>query len=302
MTRQPTLPRNSASPTQTTRQRQRAFKQIRTALAGIERGVVERFEQIGYRVTSGNADGDSNQTYEYLLDQFVLDDMNSYIAELINELVMRAINGEPIVVGQAELAYQQSTAASVASMAAQTEAFRRTVEQTLLSAPYRTRIALVRARVFEEMQGFTDQTRTDLARTLADGMARGKSPGNIARMIRDRIGVAQSRAERIARTEINTAHRRAIWDEDKQTNEEGIRTRLLWVSALSATTRPTHASRHGRIYTRQEVAEFYARDGNAINCKCTQVSILVDENGKPLSGALPGKLQLQGQKFFKAAA
>ncbi len=273
--------------------------------------MLQRFEQIGYREVAANAQGD-DRTYEYLLDQFVLDDMNSYIAELINEMVMRAINGEPIVIGQAELAYQQSTASSVVSLAAQTEAFRRTVEETLISAPYRTRVALVRARVFEEMRGFSDQLRTELARTLADGMARGQSPREIARTVRERIGVraledgsttgARARAERIARTEINVAHRRAIWEEDAQTNAEGIRTRLLWFSALSATTRPTHASRHGRIYTRQEVADFYARDGNAINCKCTQVATLVDDNGKPLSGALPGKLQLQGRKFFKAAA
>lgn len=263
--------------------------------------MLQRFDQIGYRQVAANTAGDG-QTYEYLLDQFVLDDMNSIIAELINELVMRAINGEPIVIGQAELAYQQSTAASVASLAAQTEAFRRTVEETLISAPYRTRVALVRSRVFEEMRGFTDQTRTDLARTFADGMARGQSPREIARTVRDRIGVAQSRAERIARTEINVAHRRAVWEEDAQANADGIRTRLLWVSALSPTTRASHASRHGRVYRRAEVQEFYARDGNAINCKCTQVAILVDENGKPLSGALPGKLQLQGQRFFKAAA
>ncbi len=273
--------------------------------------MLQRFEQIGYREVAANAQGD-DRTYEYLLDQFVLDDVNAYIAELINEWIIRAINGEPIVVGQAELAYQQSTAASVVSLAAQTEAFRRTVEETLISAPYRTRIALLRARIFEEMRGFSDQLRTELARTLADGMARGQSPRVIARTIKARIGVralddgsttgARARAERIARTEINVAHRRAIWEEDAQTNAEGIRTRLLWVSALSATTRPTHASRHGHTYTRAEVQEFYARDGNAINCKCTQVAILVDEKGKPLSDALPGKLQLQGRQFFKAAA
>lgn len=302
MTRQPTLPRNSASPTQTTRQRQRAFKQIRTALAGVQRGVIERFEQIGHRVVSGNAEGDSNQTYEYLLDQFVLDDMNSYIAELINELVMRAINGEPIVVGQAELAYQQGTAAAVTNIAAQTAVLTRTVEQTLMSEPYRRRIALVRARLFEQMQGFTDQSRTDLARVLAEGMARGQSPRTIARTIRYRIGVAQSRAERIARTEINVAHRQAIRDEDQQVNQEGIKTRLLWLSALLSTTRQTHAALHGKVMTRQEVDDFYSRDANSINCRCSQTSILVDDDGKPLSNALPSKLKLQGAKFFKAAA
>ncbi|MEA3250147.1 MAG: phage minor head protein [Pseudomonadota bacterium] len=302
MARQPILPRNEANPPQTTRQIQRAFKQIDGALKQIEAGVLERFEQIRYTVRTGNAEDDRNSTYEYLLDQFVLDDMNTLIAELINEYVMRAINGEPIVIGQVELSYEQSTAGAVLNIAAQTDAFQRTVEQTLMSAPYRTRIALVRARVFEEMQGFTDQTRTDLARTLADGMALGQSPVQIARSISDRIGVAKSRAERIARTEINVAHRRAIIEEDQQVNDEGIRTALLWFSALSPTTRANHARRHGRLYTRQEVNDFYSRDGNAINCKCSVRSVLTDENGKPLVDTLPNRLQLQGAKFFKDAA
>lgn len=302
MARQPILPRNEANPPQTTRQIQRAFKQIKAALASIQKGVIERFERIEYRVVAANADSDRENTYEYLLDQFVLDDMNNLVAELINEYVMRAINGEPIVIGQVELVYEQSTAGAVLNIAAQTAAFQRTVEQTLMSVPYRTRIALVRARVFEEMQGFTDQTRTDLARTLADGMALGQSPRQISRTIRDRIGVAKSRAERIARTEINVAHRRAIWEEDEQVNREGIRTGLLWFSALKPTTRPEHAKLHGRVVTRQFVMDFYARDANAINCFCSQRSIVLDENGNPLSDKLPAKLQLQGAAFFKDAA
>lgn len=302
MARQPTLPKNEANPTQTSRLIGRAFKQISAALAGIEKGVLERFAQVEYRVSAINADNDTGQAYEYLLDQFVLDDMNTLIAELINELVMRAINGEPITIGQVTLAYEQSTAASVLSIAAQSEAFRRTVEETLPSQPYLTRIALVRARVFEEMQGFSDQTRTDLARTLANGMAQGQSPRIIADTIRQRLRVAQSRAERIARTEINVAHRRAIIDEDAQVNAEGIRTGLLWLSALSPTTRPNHARRHGRIYTRQEVDDFYSRDANAINCKCTVRSILLGDDGQPLANALPERLQLAGVQFFQAAA
>lgn len=301
MARQPTLPRNEASPTQTTRQIQRAFKQIRQALKSIEEGVIGRFERIPVTERVGNVES-REVTYEYLLDTFLLDDINSFIAEMINEYVMRAVSGEPIVIGQVELAYEQAASGAVLNIAAQTEAFRRTVEQTLLSQPYRTRIALVRARVFEEMQGFTDQTRTDLGRTLADGMALGQSPRQIARSIRDRIGAAKSRAERIARTEINTAHRRAIIEEDQQVNDEGIQTALLWFSALSPTTRANHARRHGRTYTRQEINDFYSRDANAINCKCSVRSIILGDNGSPLASALPERLQLAGAKFFKAAA
>lgn len=296
MARNPIVPRNDANPVQTGRQVRRARGQIRKALKNIRRELMERFEQVQRQEITTNA------RYEYLLDAHELDNINEYIAELIERYVMAAANGDPIVVGQVELAYERATGQAVTNLSVQSEAFRRTVEETLLSQAYRSRIALVRSRVFEEMKGFTDQTRTDLARTLADGMAQGLGPRGVARNIRDRIGVAQSRAERIARTEINNAHRRASWDEDQQANQEGIETRLLWFSALSSSTRPDHASRHGRTYTQQEVKDFYARDGNAINCKCSTTSVLVDENGNPTSAKLRKRLREKGQEFFEASA
>ena len=34
-------------------------------------------------------------------------------------------------------------------------------------------------------------------------------------------------------------------------------------------------SRHGSIYTQQEVEEFYSKNGNSVNCLCSQSPILV---------------------------
>lgn len=267
----------------------------------MRRRVIRRFEEIQYYTTTGNRD-DAQRTYHYLIDEALLVSISDYILQMIDDLVLRGDNGRPIVVGAAEMAYQTGVAYQIANLQAQSDVFRRTLEETLLSAPYRTRIGLVRARVFEEMQGFTAETRKELQRILTDGMARGLSPRDIVSQIEARTGVDERRAERIARTEINNAHRRALLDQDEQANDEGIRTRLIWFSALSSSTRSWHASRHGRIYTRQEIDDFYSRDGNAINCLCSVRSILVDENDNPLSETLPDRLRLQGAKFFKAAA
>jgi SPP1 gp7 family putative phage head morphogenesis protein len=301
MIRQPIRPRNAQAPTQTSKQLERAHRQIYEVMPEVRRRAIRRFEEIQYYTTTGNRD-EQQRTYHYLIDEALLASLSDYILQMIDDLVLRGDNGGPIIVGAAMQAYQTGTAYQIANFQAQTDAFRRTLEETLLSAPYRNRIGLVRARVFEEMQGFTAETRKELQRILADGMARGLNPRDIVGQINARTGVDERRAERIARTEINNAHRRALLDEDEQANNEGIRTRLLWFSALSPTTRSWHASRHGRTYTRQEVDDFYSRDGNAINCLCSVRSILVDEQGSPLSSALPDKLRLQGAKFFKAAA
>ncbi len=243
--------------------------------------------------------GNRSDAYRYALDQTQLDSINDYIAELIELHVMRGDRGDSIILAQTVNAYQAATAAAVTNIMTQSVVQTRNVEQTLMSEPYRRRIAYLRARVFEEMRGFSDQTRTDLARALADGIASGLNPREIATQIRDRLGVAHSRALRIARTEINNGHRRAIWDEDQQTQEEGIKTRLMHVSALLATTRRSHASRHGKVYSRQEVEEWYSRDGNAINCRCTQVSVLTNDAGEPLSDNLPVKLRKQASEYLE---
>ena len=69
-------------------------------------------------------------------------------------------------------------------------------------------MALVHARVFEEMKGLTADVKRDMARVLTDGVGRGLNPRDIARNHRpDRHREAP--ANRIARTEVTTALRRA---------------------------------------------------------------------------------------------
>lgn len=156
-------------------------------------------------------------------------------------------------------------------------------QQVLSSRPYFDRIARVRMRAFEEMEGFTAAMRSDLRRTLADGAARGISPRRIASQIRERISVSESRAQKIARTEIGTAFRdsRRELAEDSR-DRLGLDIRLQWISALAPTTRPSHAERHLNFYTPEEVADFYAEDGNSINCLCAQQEVIITPSGDVL--------------------
>ena len=113
-------------------------------------------------------------------------------------------------------------------------------------------------------------------------MGRGLNPLDIARNLTDQTGIEKRRANRIARTEVTTALRRAKWDEDQEANDlYGLKTLLVHISALSPTTRHTHAVRHAHLYTNEEVRDWYSKDGNSINCKCSQQSVLVDADGNP---------------------
>ena len=144
-------------------------------------------------------------------------------------------------------------------------------------------MALVNARMFEEMKGLSAEVKRDMARVLTEGIGRGLNPREVSRNLTEQIGIEKRRANRIARTEITTALRRAKWEEDQEASEfYGLKTKLLHISALSPTTRHTHAARNAHLYTNEEVRDWYAKDANSINCKCTQQSVLVDEEGKPI--------------------
>lgn len=62
--------------------------------------------------------------------------------------------------------------------------------------------------------------------------------------------------------------------------------RYLHLSALSPTTRKSHAKRHGRLFTAAEVKKFWSDPRNVEGCKCTVVPIMVDEKGKPIVKAI----------------
>lgn len=267
---EPILPPNGANPANQGRRVKQAMRGVDAILKSAQARLLLALEQIPVRVVNATR-------YEFQVD---LDALRSIVAQIVEEL--RAA-GE--TVGQASAgAYAEGTAQASVNLSGLTEDYARPLTSLLASEPYLRRSALVRARVFEEMQGFAGKAGADLARVLFGGMEDGRNPLDIARDIRAQFGVAKRRAETIARTEINGALRRGRLDEEQDAQERlGIKTGMLWASALKPTTRPSHAKRHGRVYTIEEVRDFYSRDGNAINCFCAVTSVLLDENGNPTS-------------------
>lgn len=291
MARQPILPRTLADPTGQDPRERRAMADFKRRLRNIQRGMLRILDDQRYQVVTLNAFQHNATVYRFELDESILDRINLEIGLLIDAILLQG--------GQRNLwflesyvrpAYQQGTAQSMANLTVQSAEYalaRPTLETVLLSEPYQRRIGMLRARVFEEMQGLTGVMKTDLSRTLAQGMSLGKNPRLIAKDIRARIGVSQSRADRIARTEVSAALKNARLDEDADARDRlGIQMKQMQLSALSPSTRPEHAARHSKLYTEQEVREWRARDANDINCKCGFVAVLVDDDGNPLTPAI----------------
>ena len=179
------------------------------------------------------------------------------------------------------------------------------LEQIVFSPGFQSRVALVHSRVFENMKGLSDSTKADLSDTLARSMAKGAGIREVTKDVMARVNVSHRRAKRIARTEILNAYRTASANETDEINDNvyddsDFHMVSLWWSALSPTTRKTHAIRHGLTYSTQDVREFYSINGNAINCLCSQSPVLANKKtGKILQEKLQKRLQKQKEAYLR---
>ena len=289
-TKNPALPRSRSNPVGGTRLISRAEKRVKKSLRQTRKWLLDQLDAIPTNRITVEVNAES--TYEYLID---VGQLNQIVAEL-NQRISDVPSDA--VVGNTELAYAEGTSSAVANLSGLSDDYARTATQVLASAPYQRRAAMIASRVFEQMEGFKGDTATELGRILRTGLENGQNPRVVASDIRERFGISARRAETIARTEITGALRRGHWDENEDARQNlGINTALMWFSALSSTTRRTHARRHGRVYSPAEVKDFYSRDGNSVNCLCGQTSVLVDEDGAVISKGLQKKLAEQRKDF-----
>lgn len=277
----PLLPRNQLDPTGTDGLERRAMAEWKRRLRAVARAGIKRLEQVPVSEIT------VNRRYQFLLDQQQLQILFEDLDALVEDILLEGGRDAPwLYEAYAGVAYQRGTAQEYANLAHQSPVYkegRRGLQFLIRSPAYGRRIALVRARVFEEMADLAGDAKAALGRTISDGIGRGKGVAEISKNIRKNVAMTQSRADRIARTEVTTAFRRARMDETEAAEEEyGLRTKQMHLSALSASTRRSHAARHALLYTVEQQREWWAVDANSINCKCSTVTVLVDAKGSPL--------------------
>ncbi|RNU76034.1 phage head morphogenesis protein [Klebsiella pneumoniae] len=178
------------------------------------------------------------------------------------------------------------------SQQSQVYASQTTLQQLLSSPAYQNQIASAYISTYSDWKLEADRARGDLANIIADAVGRGVNPRETAQVISKRLDVSMGRAKTIAQTEQVGALRQAQWNEtDWAADRLGLNTGLLWLSALKPTTRTWHASRHGKVYTTEQVRDFYAESGNRYNCYCSQIPVLLNDDGSIFNKGLADKLK-----------
>lgn len=173
------------------------------------------------------------------------------------------------------------------------------LDSVLTSPEYAQRFEFISARAFENMKSFSGQAAADLGRVLGSGVALGQSPRVIARDIRKKFEQIEGyRALRIARTEVNNAFTEARFEQTKDVRDRlGLEIKQLHVSALVDSTRPSHAARHGKMYTLEQQREWWQLNSNKINCLCSTVEVVFID-GEPTQKKLIERQRKRGEQYF----
>lgn len=329
----PIQPRNLQDPAGTKGLRDRSIREARKRMRKAAQLIRQYVESMPYTVKQvDKADAPSvpksakrtstlknAQQYTWLVDDALMNQAMRYIQGVLADAL---INGDEswsyrwwmnaYLDPSAEMGMSESLANAQRLVAETTEEAQRianiiTAEQVLMSPPYQRRLKLMHGRVFEEMKGLTSETTADLRRVLTDGMARGLGIRDLTGIINDRVGVSLSRAERIARTEINRTYTNAYMDETDDFNQilededDPWVIREMHVSALTMTTRRSHAARHGGIFTHQQQNNWWDSGSNRVNCYCSVMSVLVHrKTGElhPSSKSVVERVRERGEQYF----
>lgn len=291
---QPILPTNEADPSGQDRRERGAMNEMGKRVRRCGKAYRDALSQIQFLAVNV-------ERYEFLTS---VDAIDLLLADL-QRIVDATMNGGGrwLFTGYVRPAYQQGTAKANASIANQSKLYAdaRSLEQLLTSPPYLKRLGLLRGRIFERMEGITADVQQTLASTLTQGLADGVGPLEISKRITESTGIVERRANNIARTETGEALREGRLAETEDARSIGVNVGVMHLSALSPTTRISHAQRHGWIGTPAEERAWYQIGGNRFSCKCSPSEILLNDDGTPAFPDVVKRTQAARARFVEMA-
>ncbi|EPU3949650.1 phage head morphogenesis protein [Klebsiella michiganensis] len=306
----PIIPRSKVDPTQSARPVSKMFMDIEGRYLDIKRRLKTLFDQRltgRQREANGerswlmcNNEGAEPSLYQVNAGTYIYDMTAGQLADLL-QIVQTILDDALLDGGSQNLwaldyiadEYERGTQQAFTNLSVQSPVYasQTTLQQLLSSPAYQNQIASAYISTYSDWKGISDTARADLANVIADSIGRGVNPRETAQVISKRLDVSMSRAKNMAQTEQVGALRQAQWNEtDWAADRLGLKTGLLWLSALKPTTREWHRARHGKVFTTKEVRDFYAENGNRYNCYCAQVPALLDDNGKLFNKGLAERL------------
>jgi SPP1 gp7 family putative phage head morphogenesis protein len=138
------------------------------------------------------------------------------------------------------------------------------------------KVRLLATRAYEGLAGITATVGTQLNRLLAQGLAEGRNPRQIARQMVETIDdIGIRRARTLARTEIIYAHAEGQLWAYEELGVEQLGIKAEWSTAGDDRVCPLCAAREGQVY---KVSEAHGLIPLHPNCRCAWIPVVEDRN------------------------
>jgi SPP1 gp7 family putative phage head morphogenesis protein len=134
------------------------------------------------------------------------------------------------------------------------------------------RVGLIYTRAYSDLKGITGVMDTQISRVLAQGIAEGRGPRELARTINERVdAIGINRARTLARTEVIRAHHSANIQEYRNAGVEGVSVKAEW-STAGFNVCPICSALQGKVFTLDEIEGMIPRHPN---CRCVCLPVVV---------------------------
>lgn len=140
------------------------------------------------------------------------------------------------------------------------------VQMAFNNAFHADRVGLIYIRTYDELAGITQAMSQQISRTLAEGIAEGRNPLQIARTLNDRVDkVGLHRARLLARSEVIRAHHMANVQEYHEAGAVGVEVQAEFATAGDSRVCERCAALEGKVF---ELARIESMIPVHPNCRC----------------------------------
>lgn len=174
-----------------------------------------------------------------------------------------------------ETAYQRGVAQAAGQMRKAGAAVdQRWIDSAFNRPIHADRVGLAYIRAYDQLEGITQAMDQQISRELAQGIAEGLNPEDIARRINNRVdAVGRTRARMLARTEVINAHAEASLNAYEEAGAQGVEAKAEFSTAAEGVC-PECEALEGRVYSIEESRGIIPVHPN---CRCAWIPVI--ENG-----------------------
>lgn len=107
---------------------------------------------------------------------------------------------------------------------------------------------------------------------------------------------------RISDSELHAMRIHKLENDIADSERLGMAVKFMHLSALTSTSREHHVERHGKLFTGQEMLDWWAEGDNSVRCRCACTPIALDDKGRPMTPDMISRAKAELEAFKASGA